>query len=185
MRVEQGRVRERLRRLHGAQTRTVERRRHQPLRIDELHRVGDRQRRDRGAMGAGGRDGAAHQRIGNERPCGVMHQHDLRGAALKRLEARAHRALPGRRTRYGRREAEPCGRGRETGGVVRVDHRLDQVHFGMRRERAQAVAHDRRAVQRSVLLGIGHARARSAPGRNDDRCHPDGHARPRFPSPTA
>ena len=75
-----------------------------------------------------------------------------------------HRALPRGRPRHRAREAEALGGGGETGAVVGMDHRQDEVHLGVVGEHPQAFAHHRRAAQHLVLLGIVQPGARPAPG---------------------
>ena len=106
--------------------------------VDELDRVGDRQRRDRGAGLAAAAIARLTSAARGERPRRVVHQHDVGRPCGERLEPGAHRGLPRcRRPRPGCATRKPCGGGGEAGGVVGMDHRQHEIDLRVaRRTRA-------------------------------------------------
>ena len=158
MRVEQRREREGLRRLRSARnvvavdafaiTRSC--------RVDCLHRVGDRQRRDRGAARLSpprSRDRPA-LRVAKGRAASWTSTKSG-GDRSSAVEAGQHRGLAGRAADDRRRQVEArCMRARIEALVVRMDHGLDrsQSADGSRNSRRLGADH-RLAGQSSVLLG--------------------------------
>ena len=100
--------------LHGAQPRAVGRRDHEAGGVDFLHRVGERQAGNGGAMRLRDSNRAGDQRGADEGPGGVVDQHDV-GAGREtgqRLEAIADAVLARRAAEAGR--GQPRAGGRES-----------------------------------------------------------------------
>ena len=123
--------------------------------VDALHRVGDRQRRDRAVgSGAHGRDHGREQRPRRERPGRVVHDDDLASSGRRARARRApsptgsHRPAP-RATPVGRRPTRRPAGPRRRPSVTRGPRRSDG-----------AVEH-RRATERGELLRGAEARTTS------------------------
>ena len=168
VRVEQRGKGERLRRLHAAQLRAVERAGDQARGIDPLDRVGDFEPGDRRAGLRAGGDRARHQRGRAERPRRVVDQHDVRGARAQRLQAGPHRGLPGRAAEHRRQQFQALGGGLIRSHVVGMDDRLHGADLAMPGKQRKARPDHGLAGQGSVLLGQIAPGARPAPGCNDD-----------------
>ena len=155
VRVEQHRVGERLRGLHGAQVRAIERRGDEAVVVDQLHRVGDGKRRHRRARFLSRRDRAVDQSGRRERPRRIVHQHDRRAVAGKRLEPGVHRALARRaadRPACARRSPSAASAKRSpSSGWITGSTRST---LGMAGENAQALPNHRGTAHHLVLLGI-------------------------------
>ena len=131
-----------LRRLHQAQRwRGRASRRRRPSGVDRLHRIGDRQRRDRRAGSVGGRDRARDQGGAGEGPRRVMDQNDVGLAGGERLEAGAHRSLPGGAAECRRQQVEtnPAAEDR-TIDIVGLNNRLYEADLWMFYEHGQRAA---------------------------------------------
>ena len=141
MRIEQGRVGERLRRLHGAQRGAVERGGDTRSSSSTSFTVSVTGRPGTAApLVRRGRDGAADQRRRGERPRGVVHQHD-RGRGFRAAPPARPAPKPAASRRPARAaQIEPCGGGGKTGGIVGMDHRLDQVDFADARANTRRLA---------------------------------------------
>ena len=164
MRLEQRGELERLRRLHRAQLRAVDRAGDMAAGVDALDRVGDLQRRDRGAGFAAGGDGARNQLGRAERPRRVVHQHDVGRARAQRLEAGPHRGLPRCAAEHRGKQPQALGGGLVGAAVVGMDHRLHRADLAVPGEQRQARPDHRLAGQLAVLLGQIAAGAQPASG---------------------
>ena len=152
----------RLRRLRDPQPRAVRRRFDIAAVADLLDRVGDGDRRNRGAGTAGGVDRARNHRRGHEGPRGVVDQNDVGLLARQRLEPGMHRGLT-RRAAIGRWLMAQAGDGLvEDGGVVGIHHRLHGEHVRMAAERLHGAEDHGLAADGAVLL---RARRRRREGR--------------------
>ncbi len=134
-----------------------------------LQGVGHGQRRDRaGRRGERVEHPVDHGGV-DERPRAVVDQHRLRRQRLQALQSAAHGVLARRAPGRGLQEIEP-GRGTFVERpVVRVDDRLDPVDPWVPGEGLEAVAEQRPAAERGVLLGHLSAEAAAASRRHHER----------------
>jgi hypothetical protein len=140
--------------LHGPQHRAVGRAGDQ-LRVAVgthlLHRVGDRQAGDDGAVTAAyGTHDPLDERRRDQRARGVVHQHDV-VLGTRESEARGDGRLPGRPA-VGHPDGDPHVRvtcdevGHDADQAVRRGHHY-RVHDARRREASRGVQHEWKAVQ--------------------------------------
>ena len=170
MGLEQGLEGETLRRLHQPQRIAVERLVDEASGIDGLDGIGHRQRRDRRAGFAGGRDGTRNQRRAGERPRRVVDQDDVGLAGLERLEAGAHRGLPGGAAEYRQKNINSGHRASIEIEVLLPNNRLYEADLAMFYEHGQRAPQHAFATDRPELLGQIAARARSPPSGDYDGC---------------
>ena len=135
-----------------------------------FQRLGDRH----GRQGAGalvyGRDGAVDQVCIDERPHGIMDQHDGRRVVGKRQQAEPDGMLA---RRSALDDDEPiemlAGRLAQQVRIVGMDDRDDEADRGMGKERLQRMGDDGAAADEPVLLrSVGLTGAFAPSGGNDD-----------------
>ena len=168
MGLQQDREGERLRRLHQAKWRALDRSGHDAGRIDGLDRIGDRKCRNGSPAGPRSRDPARDQGRGRKRPRRIVHEHDVRPAGAQGLKSGTHRCLPGGAAENRIAHTQPGHRGVEKIGIVGVDHRLHHADTRMAHEPLQARTDDGLAADFPILLGACAASAEPAPGSHHD-----------------
>ena len=100
--------------------------------VDQLHRVGDGQARNRRAAFRRRRDRAARPAPAEVNGRAASCTSTMSGAVCReRLQPGPHRALTRCRTRHRAAPDEPRGGGGKAGGVVRMDHRQHQIDLRM------------------------------------------------------
>ena len=160
----------RLRRLRDPQPRALRRGLDIAGIADLLDRVGDGDRRNRGAGAAGGVDRARNHRRRDEGPRGVVDQNDVGLLARERLESGMHRGLA-RRAAIGRRRMAQAADGVvEHRGVVGIHHRLHGEHIWMAAKRLHRAEDHGLAADRAILFRSAGAGAKPAPGCDEDGC---------------
>ena len=135
------------------------------LMVSATETVGDRRARAVRRV-----DRAGDHRLRDERPRGVVDQHDVGPLSRQRFEPGMNGSLP-RRAAGGRgRMVEPAHRSVEHLDVIGIHHRLHRDHVRMPAERRHGAEDHRLPTDRTVLLRSARAGAEPTAGCDEDGC---------------
>ena len=143
-----------------------------PAVADQFYRVGHGNRRHRRAGQARGIDRARDHRCRDERPRGVMDQHDVRRLARERFQSGADRGLPGRAAIGGGLVAHVADSLVEHRRIVGVEDRLHRKDLWMAAKRLHRPRNHGSAADRTVLLWPAGPGTKPAAGGDNDSGSP-------------
>ena len=172
MRIENDIVAKRLRRLRDAQPGALRRGLDMSAVADQLDGVGDGNRGHRRTGQARGIDCARNHRRGDERPRGVVDQHDVRRLACERFQSGADRRLAGCAAIGGGLVAHVADGFVEHRGIVGIDDGLHRKDLWMAAKRLHRPRNHRSAADRAVLLWPAGPGTKPAAGGDNDSGSP-------------
>ena len=166
MRLEYRGIMEALRRLRAPEVGAVDRPGDRAV-GGTLHRVAQRQSRNRTRRMVERAQHAVDDRGVNQRSRRIVDQHAARRQLRQALEAEPHRFLPHRAARDRRQESKPLHGGMVAILVFGIEHHAHAGDGGVMLQRFERMTQDRGAAERQVLLWTGPAETRAAARRDD------------------